>query len=262
MQKETDHYYTAVTEVDLDATTPTSEAGIYLTDGSEKVVAKLFTGYEQDKKITFELDTARRSIPNKFGNRVWLKLERNQHLLRAWCSGDGQAWTPVGMPVDAAGLDKTQPNYNSWVGTSVGLFAEGQPADFNCFICKDGTSAMPAVGYSNYYCIMTLNDASGKSVTNTSDYGGWLMLSGVELGNRSPSAISVLANAKVNGQFEIWVDDLQRGKLIAKIPFNRKLGWRYYRCGLKWLTGQHDVFVKFPAKAARGLVIKSIPFLN
>jgi beta-xylosidase len=262
VQKETDHYYTAVTQVDLNATTATSQAGIYLTNGSEKVVGKLFTGYDQGKKITFELDTARRSIPNSFGNRVWLKLERNQHLLRAWCSGDGKAWTSLGMPVNAADMDKTQPNYNSWVGTSVGLFAEGQPADFNCFICKDGTSALPAVGYSNYYGIITVNDASGKGVTNTSDYGGWFMLSGVELGNRSPSAVSVLANAKVNGQLEIWLDDLQHGKLIAKIPVNSKFGWRYYRSGLKGLTGQHDVFIKFPVKAARGLVVRSIQFLN
>ncbi len=262
VQKETDHYYTAITCVDLNATAVTSQAGIYLTSGSQQVTAKLFTGYDQGKKITFELDTARRSIPNSFGNRVWLKLERYQHLLRAWCSGDGKTWVSLGAPISAVSLDKTQPNYNSWVGTSLGLYAEGQAADFDCFICKDGKSVLPAVGYSNYYGITTVNEASGKGITNTSGYGGWFMLSGVELGNRSPSAVNVLANAKVNGQLEIWLDDLQQGKLIAKISLNRKFAWRYYRGALKGLSGQHDVFVKFSAKTARGLVIRSIQFLN
>jgi xylan 1,4-beta-xylosidase len=262
VQKETDHYYTAVTQVDFNAATAASQAGIYLTSGNQKVAAKLFTGYDLGKKIMFQLDTARRSIPNNFGSLVWLKLERSQHLLRAWCSGDGKSWVSLGAPINAASLDKAQPNYNSWVGTSVGLFAEGQPADFDSFICKDGLSVLPAVGYSNYYGVTKIGEASGQGVTNTSDYGGWFMISGVELGARSPSAINVLGNAKVNGALEIWLDDLQGGKLIAKIPFNSNSGWKLYRSALKGLTGQHDVFVKFPPNAAKGLVVKSIQFLN
>ena len=92
--------------------------------------------------------------------------------------------TSVGSPVNATSLDKTQPNYNSWVGTSVGLFAEGKPADFDFFICKDGFSSMPAVGYSNYYAVKTEQNVNEKFVTNTSPEGGWLMISGVELGEK------------------------------------------------------------------------------
>jgi xylan 1,4-beta-xylosidase len=79
VQKETDHYYTAVTKVELDATDTAAKAGIYLTNGNQKVIVRLYTGYENGKKIIFSLDAAVRSTPNQFGNTVWLKLERKEH---------------------------------------------------------------------------------------------------------------------------------------------------------------------------------------
>ncbi|MES2277236.1 MAG: family 43 glycosylhydrolase [Bacteroidota bacterium] len=259
VQKETDHYYSAVTRVDCDASAAGEQAGLYLTSGSQKVSARLFTGYEQGKKIVFELDTARRSIPNTFGQIVWLKLERSQHMLRAYCSKDGKKWVSLGAPVNARGLDKTQPNYNSWVGTSIGLFAEGKVADFDCFICKDGTATMPAAGYSNYYGVKTLD---GLGVTNTSDHGGWFMLSGVELGNVPTTQVYIKADAKVSGQMEIWLDDLGQGKLVATIPVKAGAGWKSYQSSLKGLTGQHDVFVKFPAGSKESVTVDSIRFSN
>src|SRR6185437_7458545 len=44
VQKETDHYYTAVTKVDLDATNDKTGAGIYLTNGNQRVVVRLYSG--------------------------------------------------------------------------------------------------------------------------------------------------------------------------------------------------------------------------
>ncbi|TSJ36484.1 family 43 glycosylhydrolase [Mucilaginibacter corticis] len=261
VQKETDHFYAAVTRVDLNASSATSQAGIYLTNGNQKVVVKLFTGYDNGKKIVFELDTAKRSIPNTLGNIVWLKLERYQHFLSAYCSSDGKTWISLGAPVNAANLDKAQPAFNSWVGTSIGLFAEGQPADFDCFICKDGGSALPAVGYSNYYGVTRHPYGTEAGVTNTTVYGGWFMLSGVETGHQ-PKAVSVTVNAKVGGQLEIWLDDLEKGTLIARIPLQRSTGWKSYSSALKKVSGQHDIFVKFPAGTARDISVKTIQFLD
>jgi beta-xylosidase len=218
VQKETDHYYTAVTKVDLDATAATDKAGIYLTNGNQKVVVRLYTGFDNGKKIIFDFDKETRSIANQFGNTIWLKIERNWHNLSAWCSGDGKTWKSLGEPISVVNLDKVQPNYNSWVGTSIGLFAEGKPADFDFFICKDGFSPVLATGYSNYFGIKTIRKNSEKIVTNTSPRGGWLMISGVELGKTSPSAIEVVASSSSKGELEIWLDDLKDGKLIATIP--------------------------------------------
>jgi len=265
VQKETDHYYSAVTKVDLDATDAASKAGIYLTNGNQKVVVRLYTGFDDGKKIIFDFDKESRSITNEFGNTVYLKIERNWHNISAWCSGDGTTWKSIGDPISVVNLDKVQPNYNSWVGTSIGLFAEGKPADFDFFVCKDGFSPLLAAGYSNYFAIKTIQKESGKVVTNTSPKGGWLMISGVELGKSSPSSIEVVASSISKGKIEIWLDDLKTGKLVATIPISSTGGeenWKVFTKAVKGISGQHDVFVKFPTGKEGTIKIKSIRFVK
>jgi xylan 1,4-beta-xylosidase len=264
VQKETDHIYTAITRVDLNAADTAARAGIYLTNGNQRVILRLYTGFKNGKKIFFDLDTAVRIIPNKSGNIVWLKLEREGHNLTAHYSGDGDSWISLGTPISSVNLDKVQPNYNSWVGTSVGLFAEGKPADFDFFICKDAFSALPAAGYSNYYGVQTLFKNSEKAVTNTSSNGGWLMISGVELGKISPSAVEVTAFSEGMGKLEIWLDDLKDGKLIATIPVRATGGdnWKTFSGNVKKAAGHHDVFIKFTTGKEGTIFIKSLQFIK
>jgi beta-xylosidase len=99
----------------------------------------------------FSFENNIQSIANNFGDLVWLKIERNLHELQAYASGDGNNWKAAGNPINVHNLDKVQPNYNSWVGTSIGLFTERKSADFDWFICKDGFSKLPSVGMSNFY---------------------------------------------------------------------------------------------------------------
>ena len=265
VQKETDHYYSAVTRVDMDAADSTAKAGIYLTNGNQKVIVQLYSGYNNGKKIFFSLGKVTRSIPNQLGNTIWLKLERNEHNLSGFCSSDGNTWISLGDPISAVDLDKTQPSYNSWVGTSVGLFAEGKPADFDFFICKDGYSMLPVVGYSNYFGIKTVKSESGKVVTNTSSNGGWLMISGVDLGNQSPSLVELLASSGEKGKIEIWLDDLKEGKLIATISISSTSGennWKTFSQKLKGVTGHHDVFIKLPKVKEGTIILKSLKFIK
>ena len=265
VQKETDHYYSAVTRVDLNAIDTTDKAGIYLTNGNQREIVRLYTGFNNGKKIIFSFDKETQSADNQFGNVVWLKLERNEHNLKGYFSGDGNTWTSLGAPISAVNLDKAQPNFNSWVGTSVGLFAEGKPADFDLFICKDGYSPMPAIGYSNYYGIKAVKKELENVVTNTSSYGGWLMISGVELGTKSPSAVEILASSSTKGKIEIWLDDLKNGKMIATIPVNSTGGeanWKTFSSSVKNISGHHDVFIKFPEGEEGMINIKSIRFLK
>ena len=267
LQKETDHYYTAVTKLDFNAMDTASKAGIYLTSGNQRVTVRLYSGYDGGKKIIFKMDTAVRSISNQFGNTVWLKVERKWHDLTAYYSGDGNNWIPLGAPLSAVNLDKSQPNYNSWVGTSVGLFAEGKAADFDLFVCKDGLSAMPAAGYSNYFGVEKINEGTEKIVTNTSVNGGWFMISGVDLGRdkRKASQVEVIASSKTAGKLEIWLDDLKTGKLIATVPITATGGqnnWKAFKATVKNISGHHDVFVKFPKGSDHKLLIKSIRFLE
>jgi xylan 1,4-beta-xylosidase len=267
VQKETDHYYTAITKVELNAGDTAAKAGLYLSNGNQKVAAQLYTGFDGGKKIIFRLDTAVRSIPNKLGNTVWLKVERNLHRLTAYCSADGKKWIAVGAPINSVSLDKVQPNYNSWVGTSVGLFAEGKPADFDLFVCKDGFSVLPAAGFSNYYGVEKTDTAGGlQAVTNNSDFGGWCMFSGIELGKDKKTAmqVAITAAATKAGKIEIWLDDLKTGKWVATLPVTATGGanrWKTFSTAIKNISGQHDVFIKFPKGNNRGIVIKDIRFL-
>ncbi len=269
VQKETDHYFSAVTRVNCSATDTTVKAGLYLSNGNQTTFLRLYTGFEGGKQIVFRFDTAVRTIPNKFGNTVWLKIARSQHLLTGYCSGNGKNWVSMGAPISVVNLDKVQPNYNSWVGTSVGLFAEGKAADFDLFVCKDGFSAMPAIGYSNFYGIEKISgNNSVSSVTNNSAYGGWMMLSGVALGNglRNAAAIELSVSALKAGVLEIWLDDLnpQHGKLIASIPVsssNSENNFKTFRKTIKNASGHHDVFIKFPAGSERQLFVQSVRFV-
>jgi beta-xylosidase len=265
VQKETDHYYTAVTKVDLDANAASAKAGIYLTNGNQKVVVRLYSGFDNGKKIILNLDKETRSIANEFGNTVFLKIERNWHNLSAWCSGDGKTWKSLGDPISAVNLDKVQPNYNSWVGTSIGLFAEGKPADFDFFVCKDGYSPILAAGYSNFFGVATIQKATDKVVTNTSSNGGWLMISGVELGKTSPSAIELEISSGTKGKLEIWLDDLTEGKLIATVAVSSTGGennWKTFSKAVKDISGHHDVFVKFASGSKGSVLVKSFRFVK
>jgi xylan 1,4-beta-xylosidase len=267
VQKETDHYYTAVTRVNVNAGDSSTKAGLYLTNGNQTVFIRLYNGYDNGKKIILQFDTAYRSIVNQFGNTVWLKLERKEHSLTAWCSRDGNGWVQVGAPISTVKLDKVQPGYNSWVGTSVGLFAEGRAADFDLFVCKDGFSSLPAAGYSNYYGIQTILQKSEKVVTANTATGGWFMLSGVELGkdNRSANQIQLMVAAKTAGKLEVWLDDITTGKLIATIPVTATgaaNNWKAFTKKIGKEVGRHDIFVKFPAGAPRSAYIKTIQFMH
>ena len=98
VQKETDHYYTAVTRVELDAVDTADRAGIYLTNGNQRVTSRLYMGYEDGMRIVFRLDTAVRSVTNTGGDTVWLKLERQGHALTGYYSDDGFSWVSLGAP--------------------------------------------------------------------------------------------------------------------------------------------------------------------
>jgi len=263
VQKETDHYYTAVTRVDLNAADTADKAGIYLTNGNQKVIAQLYTGYEGGKRIFFRLDTAVRSAANPVNGPVWLKLERERHALKGYYSGDGSTWTALGASISAVALDRVQPNFNSWVGTSVGMFAEGRPADFDLFVSKDGFSPLTAAGYSNYFGVETVDNGGGRAVTNTSPYGGWFMLSGVSLGEKKGrgAQVQALVSARKSGVVEIWLDDLKTGRMIARMPVTPTDGnWITCRAEVKELSGSHDVFVKFPRGGDHEIYIRQLTF--
>lgn len=260
VQKETDHYYSAVTKVDVKAK-DTTKAGIYLSSGNQAVNVRLYSGFDKEKKIFFRFEKTIFSIPNTFGDMVWLKMTRKQHEITAFASGDGKNWTKVGESINVANLDKTQPNYNSWVGTSLGIFTEGVAADFDFFLCKDAFTELPAVGFSNYYGV----EKGDEAVTNTSEKGGWFMISGIEMG-RGKSAvkkIALQAAATKGGHLDIWLDDFKTGRKIATLKIKATGGkntWKTFSKSIKNVSGKHDLFIKYTAGTAQDIYVKTVVF--
>ncbi|HVS97308.1 MAG TPA: carbohydrate-binding protein, partial [Puia sp.] len=265
VQKETDHYYSVVTKVDLDAADTAAKAGIYLTNGNQQVVARLYTGYDNGKRIVFRLDTAVRSVVNTGGDIVWLKLERKAHDLTGYYSMDGNTWISLGAPISAVKLDKEQPSWNSWVGTSIGVFAEGRPADFDLFRCKDAFSPLTAGGYANCYAVKRETLGDDRIVTNTSNGGGWFMISGVETGENSARGVELSVAATTAGHIEVWLDDLQDGKLVATVPVKATGGeghWKTFSAKSAKFGGHHDVFVKYPEGEDGRIFVRWLRFLK
>lgn len=262
VQKETEHYYSAITKVELDATDTTDQAGIYLTNGNQKVFVAFYTGYDGGKKIIFRHDTATFKVPNPVGKTLWLKVERNEHLLTASYSRNGEDWVKVGT-VNSQAMDRTQPNYNSWVGTSVGLFAQGKPADFDCFIYKDGRNALPAVAYANYYGVEAVTSPQGKFITNNTNNGGWMMYAGMDLGTpaRPSKKMQLELTATANTRLEVFLDSLGTGKPVAVANITPTAGnLKKISIAIDQSYGQHDVFIRFSPGVNRTALVRSLSF--
>ena len=261
LQKEAGRSYALVTRVTVDARKTQDGAGFYLCSGNESVNVRLYSGYDSVKKIIFTICKQQFSITNTVGETVWLKLERNEHNLTGYYSADGIKWIPVGGLINARELDKSQPNFNSWVGTSMGLYAEGTPADFDLFLYKDGFTALPIAGSNNYF---------GASVTEgglkvLAKQGGWAMLGGVDFGRPGKKALGItIAAAALSGcSIEIWIDDLNgNGKRIAAIPVTATKSldsFRKFSANITPIQGQHDLYIKIK-KPVGDVILKTVNF--
>lgn len=267
LHKDGGHYYTLVTRVDIDAHEDDQAAGIYLTNGNESVYIRLYSGYNGGKKIIFTFGNISYEAVNDLGNTIWLKLDRKEHDLYAYYSINGLVWILIGESISAVNLDRSQPDYNSWVGNSHGLFAEGIQADFDLFLYKDGFSELSVAGYNNYFGIETISSQAGKVVTNSVAGGGWLMLGGVELGEgeKVPLSVEVTASSISGGIVEIWLDDLLReGTKIATLDITSTGStdsFEAFTADVSGISGQHDVYLRFQGEenAANMSTIRFIP---
>ena len=266
LHKEAGHYYTLVTKLDFDATENGQQAGIYLTNGNESFIAGMYSGYNDGKKIGFRVNDKKVEIENTLGNVLWLRVERYEHQLRGAYSTNGISWTQLVSAVSAIDLDKTQENYNHWVGTSNGLYTNGKKAHFDLYVYRDGFSPLPVVGYNNYYGLEVRGTGTNKSMTNSSDQGGWLILGGVDLGQgtRVPAFVEVEAASTLGGTLEVWIDDLgAEGTKVATIDISTtgsESTWKKFRTNVTGLSGQHDIYLSWsgPEKA---FLLKNIRFI-
>lgn len=249
LQKDAAHYSTVVTHVDVNTKSEGDEAGLYITNGNQSSTVALVSAYHQGKKIIFRFNSTVFEVNNTIGNELWLKLIRKEHIIEGLYSKDNRSWTSMGS-VDVTSLDQSQMNYNSWVGNSNGLYTKNVIADFDSFSFNDAFTEQPAISYLNAFGVATKTNTFGKTVGNTTNKGGWLMLGGLDLGSANTPAtdIEVSASTTEKCSLEIWIDDIGRqGRKIAtvKLPAGKVNGLTKIKATIAATYGQHDVYIKY-----------------
>jgi len=250
LQKDAGRYYSMVSRVAVNTVKNGQAAGLYITNGNMSKSLKLVLTYNNGKKITFSFLNLKYETANNSGDTVWLKLERKEHLISAYHSNDGFAWTQIGSALNVQDLDKTQDNYNSWVGNSQGLFSKGITAHFDNFFYRDGFSKLLLAGRDNYYGVETISKNVGKVLTNTTNMGGWFMLGGVQIGdiNRRANKIEITASSTQSGILEVWLNDIERnGTKIAEINITTTTSadiWKTFSVDISEISGRYDIYFR------------------
>lgn len=267
LQKEKGRYYSITTKIDFNATANGQEAGLRVMNGNDDAYFTLYSGYNGSKKIGINFTGGSvTEVNNAIGNVVWLRVERAAHILTGFYSADGITWTQIGGNVDVSSMDKTQTDYNKWVGTSIGLYAKAATADFDMYSFRYGFIPIRVEGRNNWYGATYANKTPGRTVTNSAT-GDWIAMAGVDLGgeNTKTSGVQVnVASASGNASLEIWLDNISgNGTKVATIPISATGGadtWKTVSASFT-ASGQHDVFLRWVG-GANSFFVNTIKFLN
>ncbi|MGN6645550.1 MAG: family 43 glycosylhydrolase, partial [Cytophaga sp.] len=265
LQKDKGQYYSLTTKVDLNATANGQQAGIRMMNGNDDLFFTLYTSYNNGKKIGMAFNGSSTEVTNTIGTTVWLRVERAAHILTGFYSADGLVWTQLGTK-DISSMDKSQTNWNQWVGTSIGLYASAASADFDQFSYRYGFVPIRVEGRNNWYGVTFANRTPGRVVTNSTS-GDWLMLAGVDLGSGSKVTTGIevnAASASSNGSLEVWLDNIGGdGTKVATIAIANTGGndvWANVTSNFS-ASGQHDVYLRWIG-AAGIFSVNTIRFLS
>ena len=267
LQKEGGHYYSLVTQVEVNAASNTSSAGLRIMNGNDDLSVIVYSGYNNGKKIGISFNGISTEVNNTIGNIVWLKMERNLHQITGYYSADGNTWTQIGQGIDISNLDTGQANFNEWVGNSLGLYAIGVTAYFNEFKFRDGASVIPAVGFNNQNLVLPISSTVKGNVVGYIENNDWITYAGIDLGSVSNPTTMVeveVASGNNGGTIEIWIDNIDSGTKIATLSIPGTSGWEVWK---KFSTacsiyGQHDVYLKCSGGAGGLFNLNTIQFLK
>jgi hypothetical protein len=86
------------------------------------------------------------------------------------------------------------------------------------------------------------------------------MISGVDFGTGAEAkAVEITGRAGKGGKLELWIDDLEKGVKIAEVPVKGGKG-SFKNALSRSVSGQHDLFIRFPEGAPGDVHIRDIRF--
>lgn len=249
LQKEAAHHYSVSTRVTANVLREAQQAGLYLTNGNESATVRLVITSENGTP-TVALILSDKTLRQTYdGGPLWLRIDRHEHQIEAFYSTDRTLWTSLGT-ADVSHIDKGQPDYNSWVGTSCGLYAQSVTSTFDCFVVNDGRHPLYTPYFNNAYGVAVATPAYGTVMRNSTQSGGWLMLGGVDFGTDCTAADSILIaySSTKQGRIEFWADDIERGGTLlatATVESGKPTVQHQMKAPLKPVIGQHDLYLRY-----------------
>jgi hypothetical protein len=174
-------------------------------------------------------------------------------MLTGYFSPDGVDWIQVGQPVDAASMDRNQPDYNGWIGTQQGLYVKGRSADFDLYIYRDAYSSILAQPSANQYGTLRVVNGAAPEYLDSIHNNDWALYAGVEFGGngyyKKPVSLEISASSASSGGIaEVWLDSIGTGTKIAECTIENTGGWNTFEtftANVDSVSGMHDVYLRF-----------------
>ncbi|MDP4208820.1 MAG: family 43 glycosylhydrolase [Bacteroidota bacterium] len=258
IKTDPEHNYSLITRLDFDAKSSSDEAGIRIINGKENLFAKIYSSVNQsgNKVVCFSFDKANYETNNNVGNILWLKIERNNHILTGYFSPDGVKWQQVGEPVNVSALDSYNIDFNGWCGNRQGLYVQGKSADFDLYIYRDAYSPILAECPANQNGTTKTALPDGATILDDIHNGDWALYAGVEFGSRdyakASGLIKITASCNTKGGIvEVWQDSIGSGKKIAVCKIDNtgsRSAFKKFTAKTTQTIGQHDVYLNFVGK--------------
>jgi beta-xylosidase len=256
VKNDGEHNYSLITRLDFDPQSDADEAGFWIFNGLETLYAKLnSTMNDSGKKvISFSFTGGTYyEAENTIGNVLWLKLCRERHLLMGYFSSDGVDWIQVGQGINAASMDRNQPDYNGWIGTQQGLYVKGRSADFDLYVYRDAYSTILAQPAANQYGTLRAVNGVAPAYLDSINNNDGALYAGVEFGGRDyhkkPVSLEISASSAASGGVvEVWLDSIDTGTKIAECTISNTGGWDIFEtftAEVDSVFGMHDVYLRF-----------------
>ncbi|MBN1694137.1 family 43 glycosylhydrolase [candidate division WOR-3 bacterium] len=267
IKNDGEHNYSLITHLEFNPQSPDDEAGLRIMRGDETMFLKLYSSVSRGglRRIEFTFEDTRYTIENTAGDTLWLRIIRENHIIRGYFSSNGIDWVQVGQNFDISEIDSYS-DLSTFTGTRQGLYVEGDSsAFFDLYIYRDAyTPIMAACPVNQFGAYRT------SSVLDSIHNNDWALFAGIEFGGnddypKSPVSFGVVASSATSGGIvEVWLDSIDTGNKIAECNIESTGDWETFEVftsEVDSVSGRHDVYLKFTGGEGELFQLKWLKFL-
>jgi xylan 1,4-beta-xylosidase len=267
IKNDGEHNYSLITRLEFDPQSADDEAGLRIMRGDETMFVKLYSSVTRGglRIIAFSFEDGKYQTNNTAGDTLWLRITRENHIIRGYYSSNGIDWVQVGQNFDISEIDSYS-DLTSFIGTRQGLYVEGESnAFFDLYIYRDAYTPIMAACPANQFGAYRTS-----SVLDSIHNNDWALYAGVEFGGnadypKSPDSFGVVASSITSGGvIEVWLDSIDTGNKVAECNIESTGDWQTFEVFTSEadsISGRHDVYLKFTGGEDRLFQLKWLKFL-